>query len=91
MGFVSRARDVPKYAPIVAPELQSDQPAWVVQFGGDVFNPRTGTTLKAPTCVVISGVSYVFGTGLLVHADGQTETPIPPSQPPILALPTLAP
>jgi hypothetical protein len=65
IGLVPRARDVPLYAPVSPQtiEIQSDQPAWVIQIRGQFTAVLAPGTMLDPTCVVINGSQTLFGTG----------------------------
>jgi hypothetical protein len=91
MAELASARDVPRYGWFFGkpPELQTDAPAWVVQFDGDVA-ARTAT-LHDPTCVVIDGVRTLFGTGGVTSLDGRTERRSELAVAPELSLPPLMP
>jgi len=91
MAQLASAREVPRYAWFFGkpPELETDAPAWVVQFDGDV-GTRSGT-LHDPTCVVIDGVRTLFGTGGATRLDGRIEPRSELAKAPELALPPLMP
>ncbi len=65
IGLVPRARDVSLYAPVSPQtlEIQSDQPAWVIQIRGQFTAVLAPGTMLDPTCVVINGSQTIFGTG----------------------------
>jgi hypothetical protein len=86
MALVGSARNVGRYMPTYGtePELQTDQPAWVIQFKGPIFT--RGGMRPNLTCVVI-GNSHI-----LYDAFGDNAaTPAPGVKPPSLALPSLTP
>lgn len=91
MAELASARDVPRYGWFFGkpPELQTDAPAWVVQFAGDV--PGRYGTDHDPTCVVINGVRTVFGTGGHTNLDGKRQARSDMARAPDLALPPLLP
>lgn len=91
MAKVSKARDLPKYVRLTGkePEIQVDEPAWVVTYAGRVILPRALGWADDPICVVIDGARTVFLSGR--HGRGDLESaPLPVPELP-LALPTLAP
>ena len=91
MALIPSAREIPKYARFygVEPELQTDQPAWVIQINGDLPS-RTGSLLHDPTCVVIGGIATMFvSNGETIG--GVTITPAPQAKAPVLELPPLEP
>lgn len=91
MAKVQRARDLPKYVRLTGkePEIQVDEPAWVLTYSGRVILPRALGWADDPICVVIDGVRTVFLSGR--HGRGDLESaPLPVPDPP-LALPTLTP
>ena len=65
IGLVPRARDVSLYAPLSPQtiEIQSDEPAWVIQIRGQYTAPLDPSTELDPTCVVVNGSQMIFGTG----------------------------
>ena len=93
MGLVPRARDIPRYIPLDpdSPEIQSDRPAWVVVFKGEVPMWKQGESWFDPACVVIDGQSGFFGIGPVRMRDGAMWTPPPPERSPDLQLPKLPP
>ena len=90
LGRIEHASDAPRYARLSArnPELQSDRPAWVVQFRGDIRLPG-GLTYLDPTCIVVDGGDGgFFGTGgVRDSVSGAVSTPLPDASTPELALP----
>ena len=93
MALVPSARRADDFAPIGrAPELQIEDPIWIIQMRGWITFPFAGNELESPTCVVVGGKwggPLWFGTGLL-RRDGVVQTPWPgPS--PIFRLPPLSP
>lgn len=96
MAEVPSARDLPLYVPLTGrePEIQTDQPAWVVAFGGEVaLWTRSGAgaiRAKDPTCVVIDGWRTWYLTGGWSDATGALYTPMPAAEP-VLTLPALLP
>lgn len=91
MAKVPKARDLPEYVRLTGqePEIELDEPAWVVTYAGRVILPRALGWADDPICVVIDGVRTVFLSGR--HGRGDLESaPLPVPDPP-LALPTLAP
>ncbi|HWP62151.1 MAG TPA: hypothetical protein VNO86_01625 [Candidatus Binatia bacterium] len=91
MAKVPKARDLPKYVRLTGkePEIQVDEPAWVITYSGRVILPRALGWADDPICVVVDGVRTVFLSGR--HGRGDLESaPLPIPDPPF-ALPTLAP
>jgi hypothetical protein len=93
MGLVPQARDVPRYAPLPegVPELQTDDPVWVITTSGRLRLPLDPNVEIDPTCVVVDGVGLWFQTGAVVQPDGSLRTARPLAKPPDLTLPPLAP
>lgn len=93
MGQIERARDATKYTRLTGrePEIQTDEPAWIIVYRGAMPQPRpVGEIWFDTTCVVIGDAPTIYATGLIQRADGTTEGP-PPLGAPTLALPPLAP
>jgi hypothetical protein len=92
MALLKSAREVPRYGWWFGnpPELDTDAPAWVVQFAGDLPR-RNGGTLHDPTCVVIDGVNWMFATGGSSAADGKVEPRSDLAKPPEALLPPVQP
>jgi hypothetical protein len=86
----SRARD---YAPLTGlePELQVDQPAWMVQFAGEVPQAFSGETWIDPICVEVDGKAGFYATGPVRTAAGALHTPRPVPIQPKYSLPSLMP
>jgi hypothetical protein len=57
LGKIDHATGAYHYAPLTGlePELKSDDPAWMVQFRGDIRMPMSNTIYVDPTCVVVDG------------------------------------
>lgn len=94
MGLVPSARDLPRYVPLTGrePQIQTDAPAWVIQFKGEIPMLLAGEVWIDPICVVINGERGYFATGPVRNLDtGALHTPEVPANPPDRALPTLAP
>ena len=94
MGRISHARDAVRYAPLtgVEPEIQTDAPAWLVTFKGEVPMPMSGEIWIDPTCVVVGGDGGFYATGAVkILSSDVTVTPLPTKQKPDLALPPLLP
>ena len=91
MAQVPSAQDVPRYGWFYGspPELETDAPAWVVQYQGDMAS-RLGT-LHDPTCVVIDGRRTIFATGGYTNPQGVLRERSKLAIPPQLALPPLEP
>ena len=96
MAKVPNASDLPLYVRLTGnePEIQTDKPAWVVSFGGEVRIPTVSQagiiTATTPTCVIVDGVRSWFLTGPSVDSLGERREPITETDPP-LKLPGLAP
>ncbi len=89
MAYLDSARDVRKYMLTNGnePELQTDKPAWIIQFSG-AWTFRNWTAYN-PVCVVVDGVRMIFapyGTA----ADGPAWSPPADFVWPTVALPPLA-
>ncbi|OGN87045.1 MAG: hypothetical protein A2X23_11670 [Chloroflexi bacterium GWC2_73_18] len=94
MGLVPSARDLPRYVPLTGrePWIKTDEPAWVVQFRGEIPMLLSGEVWTDPICLVIGGEPGYVGTGPVRNlTTGALHTPEPPASPPDRALPTLAP
>jgi hypothetical protein len=86
IGRIDHAYDAAHYARLTGrePELQSDQPAWIVQFRGDIRMAWSNTVYVDPTCIVVEGGDGgFFGTGTVREVgSGVTRTPQPvPAEP----------
>lgn len=94
MGRIDHARDAVRYASLtgVEPEIQTDAPAWIVTFKGEVPMPMSGETWIDPTCIVVGGDGGFYATGpVKILSSDVTVTPLPGKQKPGLALPPLLP
>ena len=94
MGEIGHARDAVRYVWLTGaePEIQSDAPAWIVTFRGEVPMPMSGEIWIDPTCIVVGGDGGLYSTGPVKHPSmGVTSTPLPAKQKPDLALPPLQP
>lgn len=91
MAQIPHARDTAKYVRLVGvePEIQSDEPAWVIATTGPIQIPP-GPKMWDATCVVVDGVPTWFITGDS-EVDGAIVTPLPIAQTVTLDLPALAP
>jgi hypothetical protein len=92
MGLVPHARDVSRYIRAFGtePELQSDKPAWVVQFKGRI-DMGPGDWADNPACLVVGGQPPVWYEP---EAYGSATASIVPDKvgaAPVAALPSLAP
>jgi len=89
MGLVPHATDLPKYTYLwgTNPEIQTDAPAWAIQFQGKIAL-RGGWAID-PVCVVIGGIPYLFTPKQ--YFDGAKVVTPPAQSAPALSLPTLAP
>lgn len=93
MGKIDRAKDAVHYARLTGlePELQSDRPAWLVQFRGDI-RVDWELVFTDPICIVVDGDGGFFGTGPVRQVGTDvTVTPQPAKQEPDRALPPLEP
>ena len=92
MGLVPHARDAAKYVRLVGvePEIQTDDPAWLITTKGSIQLPL-GPKMWDPTCVVVHGEANWFSTGDYQADDGSLVTPMPLKNQPPLGLPALAP
>jgi len=93
MGLIAAASLVRNYAPLTGlePELRSDQPAWVIQFTGEVPQLLARETWIDPICVVIGGSPGFYATGPVRLETGAVITPLPVPVRPRFSLPPLAP
>ncbi len=94
MGRIPHARDAIHYAPLTGkePEIDTDDPAWLITFRGELQMPRLQEVWIDPTCVVVGGDGGVFGTGpIRVNSTGETKQPPADELQPDRALPPLAP
>lgn len=94
MGRINHARDAVRYAWLtgVEPEIQTDAPAWIATFKGEVPMPMNGEIWVDPTCIVVSGDGGFYATGpVKILSSDVTVTPLPAKQKPDLALPPLLP
>jgi hypothetical protein len=93
MGEITPGRDATRYAAIGnAPELQTDQPLWVITTSGTIYLPLAGEMTDA-TCVVAQGDwlrPLWFATGPVRGSSGTLITPMPQPQA-VMRLPALAP
>jgi len=89
MGLVPHARDLPRYTWLwgTEPEIQTDAPAWAIQFTGKV-TLRGGWAMD-PVCVVIGDTPLMFNPKEYSY-NGKVVTPPNPSTP-TSTLPPLAP
>lgn len=88
------ARDVPRYVAIgvVPPDLDRDDPVWVLQLRGEVTDPRAQLVLVDPACVYVDGGGGMYAVGgTRPTAGGALETFGLGSLKPEAALPSLAP
>lgn len=89
-ALIRSANEAGRYAPFVGtePELQSDDPIWLVQYRGE-YELR-GVVMIDPTCAVVEGTPVLFLTHGARQGDKVVEAP-PPKSPPSMALPPLDP
>jgi hypothetical protein len=91
IGLIARAHDAIHYVPLqgIEPEIQTDSPAFIIQFQGEIPQPMyNGETWIDPICVVIDGESGFYATGPRLLADGRTIAPDPVPLRPDRLLPT---
>lgn len=94
MELISPAREAPRYVALTGrePEIQSDEPAWVIQFRGEIPMPANGEIWTDPVCVVTGDVFGYYATGpVKILPSGVVVTPGPLASPPDRVLPSLAP
>lgn len=92
-GRIDRARDAVHYVALTGrePEIQIDEPAWIVQFRGDI-RVDWHLVFTDPVCIVVNGAGGFHGTGPVRVVDtGAVITPQPAASVPDLALPPLLP
>lgn len=81
IGRIGHANEAAHYARLTGrePELQSDKPAWIVQFRGDIRMPWSNTVYVDPACIVVEGgEGGFFGTGTVQElGSGVARTPQP--------------
>jgi hypothetical protein len=85
-GRIAHARDAWEYAPLpnYTVEIQSDEPAWLLQLGGDFLLPSPSGAPDAnvfhdPLCIVRAGADGYFDVS---HADPSAMTKSLPSPTP---------
>lgn len=86
IGRIDHAYDAARYVRLTGrePELQSDQPAWIVQFRGQIRMAWSNTVYVDPACIVVDGGDGgFFGTGATREVGSNvTTTPRPvPTEP----------
>jgi hypothetical protein len=93
MGLIERAEDARDYAPLTGrePVLESAEPAWIIQFRGEIPQYLAGETWIDPVCIVVGEFGGFYATGPVVLTDGRLQTPLPVTNPPRYSLPPLAP
>lgn len=91
IGRIDHAYEAAHYVRLTGrePELQSDQPAWIVQFRGDIRVAWSNTVYVDPACIVVDGGDGgFFGTGATRQVGSNvTTTPRPIAAEPDRALP----
>ena len=91
IGRIDHASDAIHYARLTRrePELQTDKPAWLVQFRGDIRLPGGGRAFVDPTCIVVEGGDGGFFAtgGVRDPVSGSVSTPLPDVVSPDRALP----
>jgi hypothetical protein len=64
MGELARGTDAPRFGlSVLAPQLQTSSPVWVIQFRGEVPQLMAGQSWIDPTCAVIDGEPGFYATG----------------------------
>lgn len=92
MGQVPSTKDLFHYVPLTGrePELAADDPAWVIQFHGDI--PMRSGVWTDPVCIVTPLSFGYYATGPSTdYNSGKTQTPEPPPVSPDRSLPPLVP
>lgn len=91
LGRTEHAIDAPHYARLTGrePELQSEKPAWIVQFRGEIRMPWSNTVYVDPACIVVDGGDGgFFSTGAAREVGSEvTTTPRPVAAEPDRTLP----
>jgi hypothetical protein len=86
IGIIDHARLLPYYVPLTGrePEIQTDSPAFVVQFSGTIrMNPRgqpghpAYVDAQGVTCIVLNGVPITYVLGPSTDSLGHSYTPEP--------------
>lgn len=94
MARLPTAADIPRYAPVVGPELARDyKVVWLVQLQGNFTPPtRAGSprTYPDPTCANYDGESIFYGTHGSKEQDKFRPAP-EPAEAPSAALPPMTP
>jgi hypothetical protein len=88
-GRIDRARDAVRYVPLTGrePEIQTDDPAWIIQFRGEI-RVDWSLVFTDPVCIVVDGTGGFHGTGpVRVVGTDAVITPQPVAFLPDLALP----
>lgn len=78
MGRIPHARDAIHYAPLTGkePEIDTDDPTWLITFRGELQMPMLQQVWIDPTCVVVGDAGGVFATGpIRVNSTGVTKQP----------------
>ena len=92
MGQVSSATDLFHYVPLTGrePEFKADNPAWVIQFRGEL--PMRFGLWTDPVCIVTADHFGYYATGASKdYNSDKVMTPEPPPTPPDRSLPPLLP
>jgi hypothetical protein len=64
MGELARGTDAPRFGlSVLAPQLQTSSPVWVIQFRGEVPQLMAGQSWIDPMCAVIDGEPAFYATG----------------------------
>jgi hypothetical protein len=91
IGRIDHADEAFHYARLTGnePELQSDKPAWIVQFRGDIRMAMSNIVYVDPVCIVVDGGDGGFFTTGTVRevGSGVVRTPQPVPMEPDRALP----
>jgi len=82
LGRIDHATDAFHYVRLTQtePELESERPAWIVSFRGDIRMARSNTLYLNPACIVVDGGDGgFFGSGGTRQLGSE-----PPSRPPLV-------
>lgn len=82
-----------KYAPFVGvePAVQSDAPAFLIQFKGPIGFPLANEMADNPVCIYVNGEASTYLTGGYTPNGQAPVTPLPQRAKPEFSLPSLAP
>lgn len=91
IGRIPHARDAVRYVPLTGlePEIQTDDPAWIITYSGEVPMLKGGEDWIDPTCIVVAGHGGFYATGPVRNlGSGVVTAPVPPLVEPDLVLPS---